>query len=279
MAAPPEKIEQLAEQLRKLSETLAKEEASHLPAPRAKRVRKTIAEAYEKLRKVVEDLDPIKHPGFVFEPSNPNVAGRIIGIAMIAQPRKQLANVERFYGAGVYALYYNGDFKAYRGISKKEHPIYVGKADPADPSSKTAFDQGDRLSNRLNEHRKNIAKATSTLKLEDFEYRAVVVQTGYQTAAENYLIPLFKPIWNNETNICYGLGKHGDDPGTRANLRSPWDTMHPGRDWAYRDPKMKDARPAEKIAKDIVEHLAKYPPLASVEEILRRFLEEMRAVS
>lgn len=222
MPAPPEKLEQLADQLKKLSETMAKEEASHLPAPRAKRVRRTISEAYDKLRQVIENLDPIKHPGFVFEPSNPNIAGRIIGIAMIAQPRKALEAVEKFYGSGVYALYYNGGFKAYKGITKKEHPIYVGKADPAHPAAKTAMEQGDRLANRLNGHRKNIAKAT-TLRVEDFEYRALVVQTGYQTAAEDYLIPLFKPIWNNETDICYGLGKHGDDPGTRANLRSPWD--------------------------------------------------------
>jgi hypothetical protein len=279
MPTPPGNLEQLANQLKQLSETLAREEASHLPVLRAKRVRKTIAEAYEKLRKVMEDLDPIKHPGFVFEPSNPNVAGRVVGIAMIAQERKLLANVEKFYGSGVYAIYYNGGFNAYKGISKKEHPIYVGKADPADPASKTAMEQGDRLSNRLNDHRKNIAKSASTLKLEDFEYRALVVQTGYQTSAEDYLIHLFKPIWNSEMNICYGFGKHGDDPATRANLRSPWDTLHPGRDWAHRDPKMKDARPAERIIEDIAQHLAKYPPLTSTDQILRRFLEEMRAVS
>lgn len=277
--ATPERLEQLANQLKHLSETLAQEEASQLPAPRAKRVRKTISEAYDKLRKVIEDLDPVKHPGYVFEPSNPQVAGRIVGIAMIAQPRKPLEAVEKFYGSGVYALYYNGGFTAYKGISKKEHPIYVGKADPADPAAKTSLEQGARLAGRLNDHRKNIAKATSTLRVEDFDYRALVVQTGYQTAAEDYLIHLFKPIWNNEADICYGLGKHGDDPGTRANLRSPWDTLHPGRDWAHRDPKMKDARPAERITQDILGHLAKHPPLASIDEIVRKFLEEMRAIS
>lgn len=279
MATTPEKLEQLAAQLKTLSESLAAEEAAHLSAPRARRVRKTITEAYDKLRKVIEDLDPIKHPGFVFDPSNPNVAGRIVGITMIAQPRKPLANVERFYGSGVYAIYYNGDFRAYEGISKREHPIYVGKADPADPASKTALEQGDRLSNRLNEHRKNIAKATTTLRLEDFDYRALVVQTGWQTSAEDYLIHLFKPIWNSEVGICYGFGKHGDDPGTRANLRSPWDTLHLGREWAHRDPNMKDAREPERIIADIREHLKKFPPLGSIDEILRQFIEEMRAMS
>lgn len=279
MAAPLGKLEQLAVQLKELSESLAKERASELPASHAKRVRKTISEAYDKLRSVMDDLDPIKHPGFVFDPSNPNVVGRIVGITTIAQARKPLATVERFYGSGVYAIYYNGDFPAYEAISKQEHPIYVGKADPADPSSKTAMEQGDRLSGRLNEHRKNIAKATTTLQLKDFEYRAVVVQSGWQNSAETYLIDLFKPIWNNEVGICYGFGKHGDAPETRANLRSPWDTLHHGRDWAHRDPNMKDARPAERIVEDIRQHLTKHPPLGSIDEILRRFLEEMRAVS
>jgi len=279
MPAPPGNLEQLAVQLKELSEKLAREEASLLAGPRAKRVRKTIGEAYEKLRKVMEDLDPVKHPGFVFDPSNPNVAGRIVGITMIAQTRKPLGSVERFYGSGVYAIYYSGGFAAYKAISKKEHPIYVGKADPEDPSSKTAMEQGDKLSGRLNEHRKNVAKAATTLRLEDFEYRALVVQTGWQSAAENYLIELFKPIWNNEVGICYGFGKHGDAPETRANLRSPWDTLHHGRDWAHRDPNMKDARPKQRIIDDIAEHLARYPPVNSIDEILRRCLEEMRAVS
>jgi hypothetical protein len=163
--------------------------------------------------------------------------------------------------------------------SKKEHPIYVGKADPADMAGKTAFEQGERLAGRLDEHRKNIAKADSTLNLDDFEYRALVVQTGWQNSAENYLIHLFKPIWNNEVGICYGFGKHGDDPGTRANMRSPWDTMHPGRDWAHRDTKMKDARSADVIAEDIAKHLARYPPFKSIDQILRLFLEEIRATS
>lgn len=279
MAKEPQKLERLAAQLKELSDALASVGASELPGPQAKRIRKTISEAYKKLEKVIADLDPIKHPGFVFDPSNPIFAGRVAGIAMIAQPRKPLVNVERFYGSGVYAIYYNGGFAAYRAIARKEHPIYVGKADPADPSSKTAHEQGDRLANRLKDHRKNIAKATTTLRLEDFEYRALVVQTGWEASAEDYLIHLFKPIWNSEVDICYGFGKHGDDPTTRANLRSPWDTLHPGRDWAHRDPKMKDARPVERIVAEIKAHLAKHPPVGSIDEVLRRFLDEMRTIA
>jgi hypothetical protein len=267
-------IEAVAKRVKVLSEAMLAHEKDLTPA-RAKLVRQTIADASANLSKLIEDLDPIRHPGFVFDPSNPEVAGRIVAIAMVAQPRKPLANEDSFYGSGVYALYYNGDYPAYAPISKREHPIYVGKADPATPSSKTAVEQGNRLARRLNDHRKNIARAASTLKVEDFEYRALVVQTGWQIAAENYLIHLFRPIWNSEVKIAYGLGKHGDDPGTRANLRSPWDTLHPGRDWASRDPKMQDARSAKRITDDIEAHLKKYPPLETLDEILRKFLEEM----
>jgi hypothetical protein len=151
----------------------------------------------------------------------------------------------------------------------------VGKVDPA---AKTVIEQGVRLSSRLNDHRKSIAKATTTLRPEEFEYRALVVQSGWQIAAENYLICLFQPIWNSEVDICYGVGKHGDSPTTRANLRSPWDTVHPGRDWAHRDPSMEDARPAERILRDIEQHLAIHRPFDSIDEILRLFLEEIRAV-
>jgi len=42
---------------------------------------------------------------------------------------------------------------------------------------------------------------------------------------------------------------------------------------------MKDARPAQRIIKDIKEHLTKYPPLKSIDEILRHFLQEMGTVS
>ena len=38
------------------------------------------------------------------------------------------------------------------------------------------------------------------------------VQSHWQGAAEGYLINLFRPVWNNETDVCYGLGKHGDAP-------------------------------------------------------------------
>ncbi len=272
-------LDKLVAQLKHVSEKLSVAPASDLSSAKAKSIRKALSDAEEKIRNAAESLDPIKHPGFVFDPSNPNVVGRIVGLTLIAQPRKPLETIGRFYGSGVYAIYYNGDFPGYAALSKREHPIYVGKADPANPAAKSAKDQGDRLARRLNDHRKNIGKASGTLRIEDFEYRALVVQTGWQTSAEDYLIHLFKPIWNSEIGISYGFGKHGDDPGTRANLRSPWDTLHPGRDWAHRDPKMKDAKARDAILDSISAHLASNPPVHTIDELMRRFLNEMRDVT
>ena len=225
---------------------------------------------------LLRDLDPVGRPRFVFDPGDPAVVGRFIALALIAQERMPLAGVQSFHGSGVYALYYQGAFDAYAPISGTETPIYVGNADPRADTARTPVDQGTRLYTRLNDHRRNIGKAATTLDVADFDCRFLVVQTGWQTAAEAYLIDLFRPAWNSETDICYGLGKHGDAPSTRANRRSPWDTLHPGREWAWRDPKMKDARPRARILADLRSHLSSVTTYDDVDQILKAFLEELR---
>ena len=199
----------------------------------------------------------------MFEPSNPTIAGRIIGLALLARARKPLSfATEKFYGSGVYAIYYNGDFPAYSGISGKEQPIYVGKADPANPSAKTVVDQMDRLSRRLNDHRKTIAKASATLKLEDFEFRALVVQSGYESAAENYLIHLFRPIWNNETKICRALASTETTPKPAGISGLHGIRFIPAETGliVLRRCRMHGPRT------DIGHHLATYPPVASIDK-------------
>ena len=148
----------------------------------------------------------------------------------MAQPRVPLADVGIFYGAGVYAIYYQGLHEIYRPISGKEVPIYIGKADPDSALARTPIEQKTKLAGRLKEHCRSIAKAATTLDINDFDCRYLVVQSGWEKPAESFLINFFTPVWNIETNICYGLGKHGDDALTRANKRSPWDTLHPGRE-------------------------------------------------
>ena len=264
---------QLGTELTALAETIS----AHQPSTSVRRridaeLRALITRAATLLR----DIDPIHQPHFVFDPGDPAVVGRFIALAMIAQPRISLPAIERFYGSGIYALYYSGDFGAYGPIRSSETPIYMGKADPQSDTARTPMDQGIRLFNRLKDHLRSIGKAGSSLHAADFDCRFLVVQSGWQGAAEDYLIDLFQPIWNNETNICYGVGKHGDAPSTRANQRSPWDTLHPGRDWAWSDPDMGDARSRDQILADLQRHFSNCTIYRNLDQLLMGFIDELR---
>ncbi len=171
-----------------------------------------------------------------------------------------------FFGSGVYAIYYHGKKEAaYRPLSGSETPIYVGKADPKNPQAETVEEQGQSLYLRLKEHSKSMSKAD--LPLTDFYYRAAPIQTGMQAAVEDFMIRLFRPIWNKEIKICFGIGKHGDSATTRRNKRSPWDTMHPGRKWAAGTES--DQLSRREIEKLIAEHFAKHPVIPDRDHLFK----------
>lgn len=245
-----------------------------LSGSRRKSLEAQIKSAIDDLTALLLKLDPVAQPTSVFDPSNPKVVGRFVALAMVAQDRHPLAIIPKFYGSGVYAIYYNGPYPAYAPISRTETPIYVGQAAPAMSNARTPVEQGAKLCGRLSDHRKNISKALTTLDLADFEFRSLVVQSGWETAAEDYLIHLFRPIWNSETNILYGLGKHGDSATTRANKRSPWDTLHPGRAWAAAS--AEDAKSIEKIDAELSRHFGDFPSYKDIESVLKSFIDELR---
>lgn len=264
-------IESIREEVRRLIEAATEH---LLPAARRNQVDRALRGLATDVELALERIDPVALPMVVFDPSNPKVIGRFTALAMVAQDRVPLEDLGKFYGSGVYAIYYRGSYEPYRPLSGTETPIYVGQAAPAQANAHTAREQGPRLAARLSEHRKNIAKAETTLKVSDFEARFLVVQSGWETAAEDYLINLFRPIWNSETNILYGLGKHGDDATTRANKRSPWDTLHPGRAWAAKS--TEDARPADVILADLELHFEKHPTVKDRSDLLETFFEGLR---
>lgn len=240
--------------------------------------RRIINSRIDEIRQGLDDLmrgiDPIKMPTSVFDPAEPKIVGRFVAMAMVAQGRKPLSELEKFYGSGVYAIYYRGDFPLYGPIRGMETPIYVGKADPATDSARNPVEQADRLSRRLADHVRSIGKANN-LSLDDFDYRALVVQSGWQSAAEDYLIHLFRPIWNNEIGILYGLGKHGDAASTRSNRRSPWDTLHAGREWAA-NPVLVNAKEPGEIEIEARKHFQEAHVFSSLEDVLTSFIEELR---
>lgn len=257
-----------------LERLTAEASGAALSNPKRRKLEGGIKEAIDELTTLLAKLDPIAQPTSVFDPSNPKVVGRFVALALVAQDRHPLAGIPKFYGSGVYAIYYNGSFPAYQPISGTETPIYVGQAAPGVSNARTPLEQGPKLCGRLADHRKNIGKAAESLNLADFEFRSLVVQSGWETAAEDYLIHLFQPIWNSETNILYGLGKHGDSPTTRANRRSPWDTLHPGRAWAVAT--TNDAKSVQQINSELAIHFLERPAYSDLDAVLTSFIEELR---
>lgn len=231
---------------------------TNLRTAKRKQIEMNLQQTIEALVKVLEDLDPTKQPLFVLDPSDPQIVGRLIAETLVVQERQSLSSVARFYGSGVYAIYYNGDFETYRPLLGSETPVYVGKVDPALAQASSPTEQGPKLFIRLKEHLKSIESAYN-LNADDFECRYLVVKSAWQNTAETYLINRYSPIWNNETNICFGIGKHGDKAETRQNARSPWDTLHPGRKWAAASRSYRFT--VDEIKAQIKEHFAKFPPI------------------
>lgn len=176
----------------------------------------------------------------ITEPYNPldklNIA-KSIKAEILARKPLRLRDASDISGAGVYAIYYTGEFEPYRPISELnandafKQPIYVGKAIPkggrkggitADAS------KGRALGERLGQHANSINEATN-LNIDDFYVRHLVVDDVWIPLGENMLIETFEPVWNRAID---GFGNK--DPGRRRSrqYKSPWDILHPGRKFA-----------------------------------------------
>lgn len=262
-------IDDLRASLSKLAEQARDPSVS---SSRQKKINVQLQAAATEVLSLLADIDSIKAPVSIFDPGNPATISFFVALAMTAQPRLPITELRSFYGAGVYAIYYRGKFGPYRPISGSETPIYVGQAAPQSPSARTAREQGTSLSRRLLEHKKNIEKATTTLKISDFDYRALVVQPGWETGSENYLIRLFKPVWNKEVKLAYGIGKHGDSSETRGNKRSPWDTLHPARAWATTEHK----KSGQAIETELAKHFSEHKSFKSFQDILNHFTNALK---
>lgn len=260
--------------LRAVCEKLSKLEkqivTGELSGPMRRNLEGMIEAAILELHEVLQTIDPINLPPLVFDPANPETFAEAIGNKLMVQDELPLEQIDdfRFYGSGVYAIYYKGTFDAYKPIVGTATPIYVGKADPP-KTAKSPKEQGDKLWSRIREHAgsirevENYCNANSikgNLKLSHFTFRYLVTVSGWQPAAESYLISLFKPIWNKETKVVQGIGKHGDAAETRANERSRWDTLHPGRDWATHEGNKANRLSIAEIKNLVLNHFSKCPP-------------------
>lgn len=173
-----------------------------------------------------------------FNPLDKKNLGVSVADALLTKDASPLPPVKSFDGAGIYAIYYTGNFPAYKKISERNRgnklraPIYVGKAIPPggrkgalDPNTKA----GPVLFKRLSEHADSIRQAAGTLSLEDFSCRYLLVDDIWIPLGESLLIQNFAPLWNQ---VIDGFGNHDPGAGRYNGLCPAWDIVHPGRAWA-----------------------------------------------
>ena len=152
---------------------------------------------------------------------------------LLEVPISPLESLNSFEGAGVYAIYYTGDFDSYRrhknelesGIFDK--PIYVGKAAPKGSRKGGDLDAlpGRALYSRLKKHLASLRYANN-LDSHDFYFRYLVVDDIWVPLGESLLISKYRPVWNVTIE---GFGINAPGNGREAQKRSQWDTLHPGR--------------------------------------------------
>jgi Eco29kI restriction endonuclease len=168
-----------------------------------------------------------------YNPLDKRNLGISVETALIRSSVHPLPPKEKFTGAGIYAIYYTGDFKSYKKISERnrnkrfELPIYVGKAVPKG-ARKGGFglgiSPGTVLYSRLRQHSNSIKEVD--LNLSDFFCRYLVVDDIWIPLGESLLIEMYSPIWNK---VIDGFGIHAPGKGRENQQKSLWDMVHPGR--------------------------------------------------
>lgn len=201
----------------------------------------------------IPTLDP-------FNPLDKRNLAESVASAMLQRPIDKLPP-NPFIGAGIYAIYYTGDFPLYEKIAIKnrngsfEQPIYVGKAVPAG-ARKGGFGLGDEpgqaLYKRLCDHAKSIAEV-SNLDGNDFFCRFLAVDDIWIPLAESLLIERFEPLWNR---VMDGFGNHDPGKGRYEQKMSQWDSIHPGRSWAARLKSL--GLPESELRKSVIEFIEKH---------------------
>lgn len=187
------------------------------------------------------------------DPYNPlamdNIAENIVTALLRTDPTP-LDSMEsaKFAGAGIYALYYTGDFPAYQLVARANQdgawaqPIYVGKAIPEGgrkgtkkPAVVTEIETQVKapktttaLRKRLAEHRGSVV-AAENLDIADFACRWLVIEPIWIPLGETLLITRYAPVWNR---LIDGFGNHDPGAGRRSGMVPRWDVLHPGRPWA-----------------------------------------------
>ncbi len=108
---------------------------------------------------------------------------------------------------------------------------------------------GPALFRRLKEHAESI-KNSENLEISDFQCRYLVVDDIWIPLGESLLIARFSPVWNK---LIDGYGNHDPGSGRYNQMRSRWDTLHPGRPWALKCRERPETK--EQISTELETHL------------------------
>lgn len=194
-----------------------------------------------------------------FNPLDKRNLGISVANAMMLMEPLPLAAIPNQRGAGIYAIYYAGDFEPYQLLSElnsgpqgPEYPIYVGKAIPEGGRTGLGLSDGEStfvLRNRLRIHQRSVV-AAENLNLDHFSLRLLTVEPIFIPLGETMLITQTGPLWNT---IVPGFGSNAPGLGREAGRKSVWDTLHPGRSHSANLPSRAES-PA-RIAQDVREYL------------------------
>ncbi|MFI5381936.1 MAG: Eco29kI family restriction endonuclease [Tepidisphaerales bacterium] len=178
---------------------------------------------------------------------------------LLVKNKKGYAN--KFPGAGIYAIYYTGDFTTYHPVAEQNRdgkfraPIYVGKAVPKGARKGGLLDLAkgtDALFDRLKIHAQSIQEV-SNLELQDFHYLHLEVDDIWIPLGETYMIEKFQPVWNMKVD---GFGNKTPGIRRKGQYTSLWDTVHPGRSYVTQLELPPNQKTAAQILKEIEEYLA-----------------------
>jgi hypothetical protein len=201
-----------------------------------------------------------------YNPLDKKNLGASVAEALLGRKPRALTTLASFHGAGLYAIYYHGEYSIYNRLAQRNSrddpvaPIYVGKAIPEGARKGGVGSEGSNtraLYKRLSEHADSI-RSTATLKIDDFTCRFLVVDDIWIPLGESLLIAKFTPLWNS---LIDGFGNHDPGKGRYNGMRPRWDVLHPGRAWAEKcQPRLESAK---QVADEILAYLEQTQPPAS----------------
>lgn len=199
-----------------------------------------------------------------YNPLDKRNLGKSVADALLSQATIPFSSITPFDGAGIYSIYYKGNFPSYEEISRANefefiHPIYIGKAIPTGGRKGFSLNTSDKstaLYKRLIEHRDSIQEVENEdggIRVSEFSVKFLSVDDIWIPLGESLLISQFKPLWNR---LIEGFGNHDPGKGRYNGLRPLWDHLHPGRSWAMRCAKRSET--IDEIKARIVKYLAEH---------------------